>query len=89
MKGANIIFLVASFCLTHGQQYRLVPTCSDESLDSSNPVALKGNKGDKGIPGKAGPPGIGVKGGKGDIGNCTRFSRDLNTRLDSKYNDHK
>ena len=85
MKSAGIIYLVACFCLTHGQQYRLVPTCSDEQLDPNNPVALKGDKGDKGIPGKAGPPGFGAKRVKGEIGNCTRFSRDLNARLDSKY----
>ena len=88
MKSTILIYLVASFCHIHGQQYRLVPTCSNEPLDPNNPVALKGDKGDNGIPGKAGPPGFGVKGVKGEIGNCTRFSRDLNARLDSKYSDH-
>ena len=86
MNSAKLVYMVVSFCLTHGQQYRLVPTCSDEALDPNNPIALKGDKGGKGVPGKAGPPGVGVKGIKGEIGNCTRFSRDLNARLDSKYN---
>ena len=88
MKSAQLIYLVASFCLTHGQQYRLVPTCSDEALDPKNPIALKGDKGDRGIPGKAGAQGIGVKGMKGDIGNCSLFSRELNARLDSKCNNN-
>ena len=83
------LFVVCMFVVffshsTNGQQYRLVPTCSDETLDPDNPVALKGDKGDHGIPGKAGPPGEGVKGMKGEMGNCTRFQRDLDARLDSK-----
>ena len=85
MKNALLIYLVVSFCLIHGQQFRLVPTCSDETLDPSNPIALKGDKGERGIPGKAGARGLGEKGMKGDSGNCTRFYRDLNARLDSKY----
>ena len=85
MKSFNLFCLIASFCFVHGQQYRLVPTCSDEVLDSNNPLALKGDKGDRGIPGKAGAQGIGVKGMKGEIGNCSRFSHELNARLDSKY----
>ena len=86
MKSASIIYFSASFCLMYGQQYRLVPTCSDEPLDQNNPVALKGDKGDSGMPGKAGPRGVGIKETKGEIGNCARFSSDLNARLDSKCN---
>ena len=66
------------------QQYRLVPICSDESLNPNNPVALKGDKGDRGISGKAGPPGIGIKGIKGEIGNCTRFEESIEERLNSE-----
>ena len=85
MNCASLIYLATFFCLAYGQQYRLVPTCSDESLDPNNPIALKGDKGDQGIPGKAGPSGIGEKGMKGEIGNCTQFRQDINARLEGKY----
>ena len=71
------MILMAFISVVELQQYRLVPTCSDESLDPNNPVALKGDKGDRGISGKAGPPGIGIKGIKGEIGNCTHFQESV------------
>ena len=79
----NFLFVV-SISLTCGQQYRLVPTCTDEPLDPENPVALKGDKGERGIPGKSGPSGEGIKGTKGEIGNCSRFQVAANARLDSE-----
>ena len=62
------------------QQYCLLPIC-DSSDDTRSPIVLKGNKGDRGVPGKQGPKGIkgsigvsgndGAKESKGDIANCS------------------
>ena len=84
MKVYIVLILITLVRVVELQQYRLVPTCSDESLDPNNPVALKGDKGDRGISGKAGPPGIGIKGIKGEIGNCTHFQESIEERLASE-----
>ena len=76
-----LILLLAISRHTFQQQYRLVPTCSDENLDAENPIALKGEKGDQGMPGKAGPPGVGPK---GEIGDCDSFQMSVEERLDRK-----
>ena len=78
------VILIVFIRVVKLQQYRLVPTCSDEHLDPNNLVALKGDKGDRGISGKAGPPGVGIKGTKGEIGNCTRFQESVEEKLDSE-----
>jgi len=89
MKINIVISLLAFVNIAYTQQYRLVPTCSDEPLDPDNPVALKGDKGDRGIPGKAGPPGVSIKRMKGEFGNYTSFQNSVEQKLNSKLFNRK
>ena len=84
MKSAQQFYLVASFCLIHGQQYKLVPDdSSDEALDPSNSVASKTYKRYKEIPVKSGAQNVGVNEMREENGNCCNC---LNARLDGKNN---
>ena len=79
-----VILLCCFIFVVSAQECRLVPVCDEIGTSGESTSTIKGSKGDQGAPGKSGPPGLSVKGSRGEPGDCNATMNTLMTKLERK-----